>query len=115
MVEQTTFNRLAEGSIPSALTNIIAHKSICGPAARWHKKEARDTLALLAKGTALCTPFMHEPELCPARRVRSRQGLRPLYSLYGWISVLIRLTTTIGNAIIIHVQGRLAQLVRALR
>jgi len=31
---------------------------MCGPAARKKKKEARDTLALPAKGFALCTPFL---------------------------------------------------------
>jgi len=30
---------------------------MCGPAARWKKKEARDTLALPAEGEALCTHF----------------------------------------------------------
>jgi endonuclease YncB( thermonuclease family) len=33
------------------------HTSLYGPAARKKKKEARDTLALLAKGFALCTPM----------------------------------------------------------
>jgi len=32
------------------------HNSLYGPAARKKKKEARDTLALPAKGFALCTP-----------------------------------------------------------
>jgi endonuclease YncB( thermonuclease family) len=32
------------------------YNSIYGPAARKKKKEARDTLALLAEGKALCTP-----------------------------------------------------------
>src|SRR6266516_5059501 len=40
----------------SVLTSL--HHSICGPQARWKKKEARDTLALSAKGFALCTPLM---------------------------------------------------------
>jgi hypothetical protein len=30
---------------------------MCGPAARWKRKEARDTIALPAKGFALCIPF----------------------------------------------------------
>ncbi|HWZ20831.1 MAG TPA: hypothetical protein VNW73_18700 [Ktedonobacteraceae bacterium] len=34
--------------------------SIRGPAARKIKKEARDTLALLAEGNALCTPHAED-------------------------------------------------------
>jgi hypothetical protein len=34
----------------------FTHNSLYGPAAHKKKKEARDTLALSAKGFALCTP-----------------------------------------------------------
>ncbi len=44
---------------------------MCGPAARWGKKEARDTLALPAKGAALCTPY----SMCgPAARWRKKEA-----------------------------------------
>ena len=49
--------------------------SICGPAARKKKKEARDTLALPAEGEALCTPSKEGGEGHPRAPGRGRSPL----------------------------------------
>ncbi len=53
-------NSTSYGGLSRGVYLTSPHHSICGPAARWEKKEARDTLALPAKGVALCTPLMEQ-------------------------------------------------------
>src|SRR6266516_2219942 len=62
------------------------HHSICGPAAREKKQEARDSLALPAKGFALCTLIMIARLRSISDNSRSRQRASPS-ALPLWVDV----------------------------
>src|SRR6266516_8077107 len=79
------------------------HHSICGPAAREKKKEARDSLALPAKGIALCTLIMIARLRSISDNSRSRQRASPLHSLYGWMSDFT--TRMIALSVLLPVQS----------